>query len=98
MNEKLYQYIKDKFSIVETEIWNFNNNDTGIVDPTLRAHTSLGIGLYLVPTQQGLLGSVEINDIFVIISEINQSSPKAANNIILNQLFEMKTVSKITGK
>ena len=50
MNEKLNQYLTNKFSGLATEIWNFNNNDKRIVDPVLAPLTyAFGIGAYLVP-------------------------------------------------
>lgn len=51
MNENLIQYIKNKFSVIETEIWNFNNNDTRTVDPGLQKNRyGYGMGIYRVPT------------------------------------------------
>ena len=50
MNEKRYQYIQNKLSL-EIEIWDFNNDDTRIVDPTLpNGDYRFGIAVYLVPT------------------------------------------------
>ena len=51
MNKNFYQYIKYKLSVIETEIWNFSNNENKIVDPALQDNTYLwGVGHYLVPT------------------------------------------------
>ena len=52
MNQKVYQYIKNKFSVVETEVWDFDNGGfIGTVDPTLPKGDYLyGIAMYLVPT------------------------------------------------
>ena len=51
MNGKLSQYIKNKLSVVETEIWNLNYSDSRVVDPILTEGDYVyGIGLYLVTT------------------------------------------------
>ena len=51
MDQKIYQYIKYKLSVVETEIWNFNNHNTTLIDPALPSDDyKWGIGIYLVPT------------------------------------------------
>ena len=52
MNENFYQYISSKLSVVETEIWNFNDNENKVVDPTLPGDDTYtwGMGIYLVPT------------------------------------------------
>ena len=52
MNENFYQYISSKLSVVETEIWNFNDNENKVVDPTLPGDDiyTWGMGIYLVPT------------------------------------------------
>ena len=50
MNEKVYEYIKNKFSVVETEVWDLNNGDSRIVDPTLPSNDGWGMGIYLVPS------------------------------------------------
>ena len=51
MNQKVYQGIKKKFSVVETEVWDLSNDDSRIVDPTLDSETyGWGIAIYLVPT------------------------------------------------
>merc|ERR1712131_350833 len=37
-------------SVVETEVWDFDNDDSRIVDSTLQSKTyAVGVGLYLVP-------------------------------------------------
>ena len=51
MNDKVYKYIKDKFSVVETEKWDLNNGDSRIVVPTLQSGDyAWGTGKYLVPS------------------------------------------------
>ena len=53
MNQNLYQCIKNKFSVVETEVWDFNNGDMRTVDPTLTQGWpyAAGIAIYLVPNR-----------------------------------------------
>jgi len=51
MSGKVYKYIKNKFSVVETEVWDFINDETRTVDPTLaKGHYRYGIALYMVPS------------------------------------------------
>ena len=51
MNDKLHQYIKNKLSVAETEIWDFSKSESRVVDPTLQtSHFNDGLGIYLVPT------------------------------------------------
>ena len=51
MNQKNYEFIKYKLSVVETETWDYNNDDTSIIDPALPSDDyKWGIGIYLVPT------------------------------------------------
>ena len=59
MNEKLYKYIKNKFSVVETEIWDLSNGDNRIVDPSLpNSDYVLAIGLYGIGFTVSPVGSV----------------------------------------
>ena len=50
MSEKVYKYIKNKFSMVETEIWDLNIGDTRTVQPNLPNDYRYGIAVYLVPS------------------------------------------------
>ena len=50
--KEFYKYIKNKFSVAETEVWDFDNGGyIGTVDPTLpNMMYRYGIAIYLVPT------------------------------------------------
>ena len=92
MIKKLYEYIKNKISVIETEVWDFTTGDSRVIDPTLSNNQfAYGVGLYLVPI--GYCNN-RWHLQFVLCSQINKSSPKAVINIIFTLNFQKFSNSK----
>ena len=98
MNEKFYQYIKNKFSVVETEIWDFSNGDNRIVDPALPINYIIGTGIYPVPigfcSNQWYFPFVLFNEINHLLPSPIFKRPTSAYNKVLWEIttFRLKEI------